>query len=272
MNNQLHIDQVPTNIADKLRKMIALATDAKKGGEDRQGEFEAAMEAALKYSQRHNINLESFDHETATSTLSASAEAFISKAIKVAKGNYRKPPCSKWVVAILCDYFNVDIVYGAGRYSSTIYIIGRESAVLFAEWAYFHVVHQFNKLWRAYSVANFVHTSDRASYFYGLWVGLDSKLRKAKQDGRQEIIVELSEKSITTQEETSSRYDLAIINEEASLKQAKANFHPVLIAGKGNLLSNVQSSSPAARRGIEDGGKIEFSKPLEEGKKDLIRA
>jgi len=263
-----HIDSVSEDVAGKLLKMVALANDAR--NEERQGEFEAAMEAAVRYSQRHNIDLATVDPDKAGRTQSITSEPFLNKIVQTAKGNCRRPPACKWIVAILCRHFNVEIVYGGSKYnSSKMWIIGRKSHVEFAEYAFFFLVKQFSNFWRSYKNRHGCLMSDRASYYYGFWMGLDSKLTKAQNEGRQEIIRELSEKSDLT-DTAEQTFTLAVINERAALKQAMGGYHPVLKKGTGDFFSGVDTSSSCVYGGRQDGEKCTIHRPLENGsKKDL---
>jgi len=260
-----HISTVNDDVVGKLLKMVALAHDAKDDA-TRQGEFESAMAAAVKFSQRHNIDLSTIDPTGAARTsgqAGVSTEAFLNQRVKVAEGLYRRPPAHKFVCAILCEYFSVEIVRGVGSASSLIWIIGRESHVKFAEYAYFYLIETFNRLWRADKLANGRLMSDRASYFYGLWWGLHEKLKKAKEEGRAEIICELAEKSERTAEAISNSYTVAIVNEKDLLRQAISNHHPVLVPSKNTFQTGVKFGSSAVLQGKHDGGSVEVARPLD---------
>ena len=260
-----HIDSVGDEVAGKLLKMVALAHDAKDDS-TRRGEFESAMAAAVKYSQRHHIDLNTIDPTGAARTsgqAGVSTEEFLNKQVKVSEGLYRRPPAHKFVCAILTEFFSVEIIRGIGAASSIIWIIGRESHVKFAEYAYFYLVETFNRLWRADKVAHGRIMADRASYFYGLWWGLHEKLKQAKAEGRAEIIGELAEKSERSAEELSETYQLVVVREKDLLRQATNNHHPVLIPGKNTFQNGVKFGSSALYQGKHDGGSVEVARPLD---------
>ncbi len=254
-----HIDSVQSEVAEKLRKMVALAHDAQKG--DRQGEFEAAMQAAVRYSRRHSIDLSSIDPEDATKAKSAlDSEPFVNHQFKAAKGGFRRPPAHKFIVAILIDFFNVEVVQGIGSNSSMVWLIGRKSHAEFGEWLYFHLNHQFCRFWRKYKNDNGCLMSDRASYFYGLWCGLRQKLHEASEEGKAEAIKELASRS--DESKANECYTITIVKESEKREQAKAGYHPVLLKSKTKFQSGVDFYSDSFSGGIRDGKKLQIAKPL----------
>lgn len=260
-----HIDAANEDVAGKLRKMVALAHDAK-DDVSRQGEFESAMAAAVKFSQRHAIDLSTIDPSQAAKTdgqLGISSEKFLNLRVKVADGMYRRPPAHKFVVGILDAHFSVEIIRGIGTASSIIWIIGRESHVKFAEFAYFYLVETFNRFWRAHKRQNDCMMSDRASYFYGFWWGLHDKLKKAQEEGKREIIHELAEKTTLKAAEVSTSYQVAVVKEQDLLKQATSGYHPVLLPGKNNFQAGVKFGSSALYHGKHDGATVEVARPLD---------
>lgn len=235
----------------KLKKVLRMAEDAKQG--DRKEEFEASMEAALRLSHRHQIDLATVNLDD--ESIPVNSEPIVNLVVKTAKGNCRRPPSNKWVVGVLCEFFGVEIVYGGSRYSSsTIWIIGRESTAKMAEWMYFHLVSQFNRCWREYRDRTGAASFDRETYFAGLNAGLWEKLTKARKDETDSIVHELP----STQQ---TRCELALVNEKEVVRQAMERFHPVLVPGKPARM-NVNYNSDHFSKGYRDGKEVTLAAPL----------
>jgi hypothetical protein len=149
-----------------------------------------------------------------------------------------------------------------------MWFIGRKSKVDFAIFAYGFLVKTFNRLWREYKAESYADSSERASFFHGLWVGLYNKLEKAESKLVTESAKELTELGASN---ASSELTLAVVKEKDAITQARDEFHPVLVERKTNYGANVDRYSHAHFHGIDKGRSIDILTPLEQSNSDKLQ-
>lgn len=237
-------EQQDNSLTAKLKKLLRLG---QQGSGGTQAEMESALETAQRLAVKYNIDLSQIDL-----TDSSVLEPIIEEELRTCKGKFRRPPCNKFVVNILIQFFNVEAVYMKG--GSTIVFFGRKQDVEFAIYLYGYLKNTFTKLWRKYKQEYGVPMSSRASYFFGLFAGLQDKLSKAKDEAEKEQIALGMD---------SQRYALAVVNEEERRQAAVNNAHPILRKCRTKFTANVNDNH-AVNHGVAKGRTIQINPALKE--------
>lgn len=247
------LDDLPDSIASRLCRLLSLASN-----NPEKEEAEQALARAKALATQYKVDLASIDVHSATSH-GLSKEEFVNVKFQTAAGTHRRPPSHKWITSILIDHFDVRIVYQ--HLSSTIWITGRQSSVQFAIYAYSFLKNTFNRLWVAYKQESGAPSSSRNSFFYGIWLGLDQKLREEGEKSKKEAIEKIADVSVRNR--VTDQYQITLVKEEELLEQAYAGFHPVLRKPKAFNYGQVrddESRFHGYRRGME----INIATPIEE--------
>jgi len=143
-------------LIDRLKKLLALAESPV------QAEAEAAMAKAQELMVRHNISIDDTKKNNLTDYTDESID-------------YDFMIDTKYICDLLGRFFFVRIINTptAHRYR----IIGTKENVEIAQYMRHHIKNQFHACWLAYKTLNGLRgVSGKASYYYGLWVGLSDKL------------------------------------------------------------------------------------------------
>ncbi len=269
-----HIDDADPALARKLIKLMATA----KGSGASEQEMETALAAAQRIAIQHRIDLATITE--GSSGLSAPVEEMAEDKLRVGKGK-RKPPANRFIVSLLVDHFNVEVIYAqdykdedyrrrraswveapireAGPRPdppSTVLFLGRRSDVAFAKYAYGYLQSAFARAWRVFKQENDAPMSERASFYLGVWRGLDRKLSSEKKKVEVELLAEAALDP--------NAYALAVVSEADEREAFKRNKHPVLGKAKYSPVNVV--SSDAVYAGQEAGGKITIANALEPAK------
>lgn len=145
-----------------------------------------------------------------------------------------------------------------------VYFIGTKSNIEFAQWVAEFLGQEFPDLWIRYRQRTGVREGQRNTYFFGLYKGLDEKLR----DNKQRVEAEMFEKIQQNQgreraRSVANRYALTV----RGLEEATAAFFPH---------TRRQSSRVAVRdagvfeAGQQDGKTINIARPLDQGGQKLL--
>ncbi len=278
----LHIDDVDSA---KARKLIGLLAMAKGSGASEQ-EMETAMAAAQRFAIQHRIDLNTIvEGQTG---LSAPVEEMTEGQIRVGIGK-RRPPANRFIVNILSDFFDVEVLYGTDRSDpdykarvedwvkadiastrrerdggyiprpdppSTVIFLGRRSDVAFAQYAYGYLQTAFARAWRKYKNENDAPMKWRASFYSGIYQGLRNKLTRDRREAEQQLLGAAGMAPET--------YSLAVITEADQRQAFVKDKHPVLRTSR-NAPVNVENYG-AVREGRAAGEKITISKALENTK------
>lgn len=214
--------------------------------------MQTALSAAAKLAERYRVSLDDVvlaDPDTPEEA--KLKEDFIESSMLVAKGKHRRPPCNKYVVNILQEFFAVQVIYT--EEASRLLLLGRQSDVEFATYVYGYLKHTFTRLWRKAKRARNLRMSERASFFYGLWLSLRKKLRDEQGENRFEAQKELNVGK--------DQYALALHNEDAAREAFVKNLHPRLRYSRPDYAGNAWDGG-AYREGLESGKTIDINKPL----------
>lgn len=214
----ISIDDAPDDVARKLIGLLAMAS----GNGATEAEMQNAMALAQRMALKHRIDLATINMEDAG--VAPPPEEMTSEKIVVGDGP-RRPPADRWLIAILMDHYNVEVVYHTdsraaadGGTGSKVSFIGRKSDVAFAIYAYGYMLKAFSRAWHQYKRKHGAPMSRRASFYYGVYSGLDEKLRQDRGDAERELLTD----------STAAQYGLAVIQEKDAREAFKSQLHPVL--------------------------------------------
>jgi len=253
--NLRKLHEVADGDAAKLVKMLVLAQNS-----NSEGERTAALKKANEFAIKKQIDLASIEMEGLGETkgqAGLSNEPFVSTKHKTAKKDCRRPPCHKFLSWLLVRHFRVDILTHGKWAASTITLIGRQSDVSFAIYAYDFLVETFNRLWRAYKQRTSANPSDRNAYFYGLYCRLHDTLVKSTEETIRQELAQFSEETKAAQ-----KWDVMVIEEKDLLQQATKDHHPTVKYVKGPDIGPITDKN-IMYDGMEDGKKIEINRPLD---------
>lgn len=155
----------------------------------------------------------------------------------------------RYVNWILRDHFNVYIVLTPGR----VHMIGTASDVDFALYVCDYLNSTMAALWTAYRLETSDGIEARTSFYYGLYNGLDEKLKANKRTVEVELLA-------ATSEATRSNYGLAVRNAAAALTVAVHEYFPRL--KKGRTVSTYVNSSGAYGAGAAAGARININRAI----------
>lgn len=256
-------------VLERLQKLLRLGQHASTS----EGEVQNAMAAAQKLATKHKIDL---GRVKVLDTDPVSKEPFIERAFKYGSKVY-KPMEVKYIGWILQEFFGVAVVRqekfdkerdkaGAIHCRSLfLKIIGRQSDVEFATYAYEYLREVFPKLWRKHKAETGADMEARRSYYYGVMQGINRVLEDARKETEQ---VEFAALPDAERRQTETSYQLMIVGEEAALKAEVKTLHPMLVYKKdrpGNIYD------PAARSaGFQAGLKVKIHRPLESSQKGAL--
>jgi hypothetical protein len=240
--------EAPEEVASKLLSMLNLADKGEKG------EAENALAMAQSLALKYHIDLSTVDK--ADLGVMRPTDAITEETIKTAKGKFRRPPCNKYLVLILENHFNVDIVWRG----SVLYLIGRASSVKFATYVYKFLHGTFLRLWREEVLANGTSTHFRDTFFLGLWKGLDEKLTKEAPAVKQKTFKEKAAALGVDPREIERSYGVMVMSDEDKIKQETAQRHPVITYSKTK--QRAVEDYDLFRSAKEKGTNIQIAMPL----------
>lgn len=244
MTDLSHIDKADPEAARRLIKLLAVA---KRGSTE--AEMNAAMALAVRHATKHRIDLATVNEDE----LGVTAPEEIVEGQEIVGKGHRRPPANRWIVSILQDHFHVEILYGRGKYSARVSMIGRKSDVEFAQYAYWFLHHAMQRIWRSYRRQHHASMMERADVYYGIWAGLHNRLMRERGDQERAGLL------TDTAQET---YALKIQTEEEARKAFIAAQHPVIIYTATK--SHVVKSHRALDAGYEEGRALKIVRGLSE--------
>lgn len=209
-------------ILEKLEKLVRLA------GSSEQAEANSAMETAIRIATENNIELSHLSRESRPKNEMRKDE--------VGKGSARLPVTFRFTSNIIQSFFNVSVITGGDRQNGRkIWFIGKTEDVEFAKFLNTYLENTFFRLWYAYYERNPSAKNARESFFFGLWRGLNAKLKETKQK---------IEHAIT--DTAKQGYALMLVNNEKERENALALFFPKLTHTKGKAISIKSNDALAA--------------------------
>ena len=165
------------NIMNKLEALLRMKTE--RGAT--QSEMENAMAAAQRIAFKHRINLDEIIPDESGS---------IKVGLNMVKRTFRtlSPEYHEHLCRILHNYYGVNMVLAAEG-SDRVHVIGTESDVDFAIYAYAFLRVTFRQLWEWQKYEDQLTDRSRKDFYYGLWEGLNTKLRQEKVNMEHEASV-----------------------------------------------------------------------------------
>ncbi|OAM91778.1 DUF2786 domain-containing protein [Termitidicoccus mucosus] len=247
-----------TEIQEKLKKLLRLK---ERGGT--QAETEQALAAAQRLALRHNIDLNTID---TAEEINPAGEPFVEEAHEPVGSTgkpcqTRLPACHKFLSLILQKYFAVEVIDTTRRDDDgrvcrkTMSLIGRKTNVQIAIYAYGFLYREFMDRWHRHRVATQAPMSSRNSFFYGVFLGLSSRL----QENRDSFI-----RQETLQESSGAKPEMStaliLQSETDKVRQAVRNAHP-RIKYTAMQPGNTEDKNRLVE-GIAEGKKIKIHRAL----------
>ena len=243
-------------LVDKIAKLLRLSASPN------QHEAELALSKAKQLAVENDIDLASVSTDTMPE------ETYEKDTVTFGK---RKPITGKFVIWIVESHFNVSVIgSGSREEGKNINFVGKTNDIQIAIYVFHFLSQTFMSLWHKYQDDTYCSARSRGSYFYGLYQGLDEKLKEAKA---QAEAAKFSELEVTKGAEASSEiknaYALMVVSNKVKLTGAVEKFFPRLRHSKCTVrLSN----DDALSQGRIDGRKIEIKPSLGMRKSHLVGA
>ena len=204
---------VDENLVNKIRKLLALGNV-----NTNQNEAELALMKAKQLAVEYEIDLSTikiFDEKVKPEP--------IVKGEAISNGS-RMPVCQKFVTWILTEHFNVKVIYSGSRaWGRSMTFIGKKIDIEMATFVNSFLNEEFMRLWHKYQSQNNLRASVRNSYIYGLYQGLNEKLKQAKKSAEDNKF-----SSMTNAESVRGNYQLMVVNDKKRLEDAVEDFYPRL--------------------------------------------
>lgn len=211
------------DVLEKIKKLLRV--DDSKGAT--QAEVENAMQAATRLALRHGIDLDEVD----TTEEVESNEPIIEETFNPTNGSKvydnQLPVTHRFIAFILERYFRVSILTvkkwarradGTEGPTRTIQIFGKKTNVSIAIYVYGFLQREFKTLWRKYRAKTGAEMSSRASFYQGLYWGLDEKLRQTMG-----VVEKESAKAL---EHKGTSMAIVLHNESKKIEEAVKASHP----------------------------------------------
>lgn len=259
-------------IIEKIKKLLSLGN-----GTEFARERDLALGKAAALAASHNIDLALLD----LSDIGVVKDEPIIKEDAVIGTSRTRPVEHRFIYGIIVRYFEVDMVRG-WRCQWTF--IGTKQNVEFARWLFGYLVEEFNRRWTYYRKTELAALDPirarayRNTFMYGLWQGLDEKLREARaaeESARINTAVAASASADApntstavpverprpvTAEELKNRYALVVQDAKAKREAATREFFPSLRTGRASRTSIRDHGTLSAGRA--SGRTISCARPL----------
>jgi hypothetical protein len=243
------------DIVEKVKKCLRLA---ERGTEH---EKKVAMEKAASIAQNYRIDMTllNLEDESTPDQNVAREDVNMGKKIDV---RFRH------VAIILKTHFNVGVIYTGSRYSGReIVFVGFEQDVDMAKYLLEMLTEEFSRLWVSHKKYTNDITRNKASYYYGLYLGLNETL----SNNHKKVVEEkLQTVGIDRRESVSNNYQLAIIDQTEKINSAVNKHFPRLVTRSAKL-TNIRSYS-SVEAGRIAGRSISVNRPLTYGQSNRLAA
>ena len=145
------------------------------------------------------------------------------------------------------------------NYQRFFVFVGKKSDIQIAQYVQQFLNQEFFRLWHNYKKINNARTEERNSYFWGLYRGLDEKLKKTEQSVVQDIRAERGEECY---QKIENNFALMRLSDKNRVDTAVGKFFPKL--GKAKSTGVFANRPDTVQHGFRDGGKINLRQPLNE--------
>ena len=237
------------SLVEKIRKLLALGSALN----DSPAQAELAMQKAKQLAIENDIDLASiqvFENKKSDEPIVKGDEINLGK---------RESVCQKFIYWLLQKHFNVKVITGGGRYyGKMLTLIGKTKDIQIATYINTFLNQEFMNLWHKYRETHYeAQTKDRNSYFWGLYNGLDSKLKeqsKTTESASFSSIVAARGSQAAAQ--VQNCYALAVTSHKERLEDALNEFYPRLRKASRRSYSNGHHSESARESGFAAGRNI----------------
>jgi hypothetical protein len=236
------------SLVEKIRKLLALGSALNDSPE----QAELAMRKAKQLAIENDIDLASiqvFENKKSDEPIVKGEGINLGK---------RESVCQKFIYWVLQNHFNVKVITNGGRYyGKQLTLIGKTKDIQIATYINTYLNQEFMSLWHKYRASHYeAQTKDRNSYFWGLYNGLDSKLKeqsKTTESASFSSIVAARGSQAASQ--VQNCYALTVVSNKKRLEDAMNDFYPRLrsrsrSSGNGHHSESARESGFAAGRNI----------------------
>lgn len=168
-----------TSIIKKIKKLLTLANN--KGAT--KSEAENAMAMAQKLMTKHKISIANID-TSEKGNIDINHESYFKRSAT--------NPADNFIMIILQEFYNIRVIYRAGRNSSEIILIGTPEDIEIAKYIHAYLRNIFFKLWNDYKRTN--PTANRKSFYFGVYKGFSDKMRTAQAEEKAKASKKRQEK------------------------------------------------------------------------------
>jgi hypothetical protein len=242
---------INTEVVEKIRKLLRLATS------NTPAEAELAMSKAKQFAIENDIDLAMVDAWNETEK----DEPFTKSEDVISLGR-RKSVTVKFVCWIVQNHFNVRVVYSGGRYGgTTLTLIGKKSDIEISTYVWNYLNQTFMECWHKYQKDKNAPCSDRASFFYGMYKGLDEKLANSRKETEDNRFAEVGRVlGADEQRRAENKYALVCTKKSEKLEEALYEFFPKL--RKASSSSNWSHSENAFTSGRAVGSSLSINRAI----------
>ena len=155
---------------EKIKKLLSLASSSN------ENEAKAAAAMASKLMIKHNISAQEVNTE----------KTYTEHTVNEQK---RTPTEAKYILNILNDYFFVKAFVSRNRLTNTTkcLLMGTPENVEIASYVFDYLVRSFRDTWNDYKKENKTNGTSKQAFYFGLYEGLQEKLKAAKVEVETEI-------------------------------------------------------------------------------------
>ena len=243
-----------SNIVEKIKKLLSLAQS------DNANERDAALAKAHAIAVDNQVDMALID----LSTVGAVAE---DKLIEDDSTILGKPLDirAKLLASTIQRFLAVEVIYGyGGSYVNntrhrTMGFVGRTSEVEYAKWLYSYLADEFVRRWNMERRLHSLPANHRNTFWLGMSRGLSRQIEDAKQAAQQAAFVRHTAEGSTVAE-TSGRFELALVNEQAARKSFVRAKYPRLGTVR-NTRVNITSHDTYSS-GVSHGSSMGLNRPL----------
>ena len=241
-------------VVEKIKKLIRLTSS------DVPAERESALLKARELCLKNELDISEIEAWGETKPAKESIDR-----TDLEMGN-RMPISQKFISWLIQNHFNCKIIYCGRRYSGRrIVLIGKKSDVEIAAFINEFLNREFMIRWHEERNKNNFRTEERNSFFWGVYNGLDQKLKQTKSKFTESYVSNIrTDKGEDAANQVSQNYALMKISDEKRIDEEVKRHFPKL-ASRGSYLSSGIHSQNAMDRGCKVGRTINLNRPISSG-------
>lgn len=277
-SNNPAVSTAGSAVIERVKKLLALSTS------DNPNERDQALAKANALIAEHQIDLVLLEGDD------SKPEAF--DEVECVHGA-RLPVEVKFIGWLLAEHFRVKVVnsnkrvrearwvgekYFSSEWGKVRKYIGRKSDAEFARWLHGYLLEEFRRRWVYFKNAHGAPAGERNTFIYGMYKGLDSRLKEERKQTETTYIQRIAEQQArdavtydggSVQEvgvlqaagKLQEKFQLAVASEEKSLDSELSRRYPRLTSGRASRLT-IRHGSSSLEAGTASGRNISLSRPL----------